>query len=154
MNKSAAVNRRILPPTLLLICLLVTIALRLVYPGFVFFSWPAATAGGLILVAGLVITTGGSQQFRQARTPVSPLETPEVLVTEGFYRYTRNPMYLGFALVLAGVWLMVGAVTSIAGPLIFISFADQLYIPEEEKTLVRLFGQAYRDYEARVRRWI
>ena len=130
------------------------LTLRLLVPGPVFFS-PLLIFGGLpVIVAGLILTTAGDREFKQARTPVNPLETPKTLVTAGLFRYTRNPMYLGFALILAGVWLMLGALSPLADVLVFAVAADRWYIPAEEKKLVDIFGQAYRDYQHQVRRWI
>ena len=154
MNKNVSLQQRILPPTLLLICLLTMIGLRLVFPGPEFFSLPLALSGGAILTVGLVVTIGGDQQFKKARTPVTPLEAPQVLVTGGLYRYTRNPMYLGFALILAGAWLGLGALSSLIGFLIFVILIDRWYIPYEEARLTAIFGQAYRDYQRRVGRWL
>ncbi len=154
MNKSLAINRRLLPPTLMLYCLLGMLTLQLLLPGPAFFSVPAALVGGLLLIAGLILTIGGNEQFLLARTPVNPLERPQTLVTEGLYRYTRNPMYLGFALVLGGLWLMLGALTPVLGPLVFIIVIDRWYIRYEEETLTQVFGPTYLAYQRQVRRWL
>jgi protein-S-isoprenylcysteine O-methyltransferase Ste14 len=154
VNACHADRRTMLPPTLLFICLLAMLALRLLVPGPVFFSPLLIVSGLPIIVAGLIITTAGDREFKQARTPVSPLDTPTTLVTAGLYRYTRNPMYLGFALILAGVWLMLGVLSPLAGVLVFAVAADRWYIPAEENKLLDIFGQAYRDYQHQVRRWI
>ncbi len=154
MNKKIELNRRLMPPTLLFVCLMAMLALRLLLPGPVLFSWLGALAGGLVLLGGLAITIIPDQQFKKAGTPVSPLDTPTILVTDGLYRYSRNPMYLGFALVLAGVWLMMGALTPVAGPLIFIIVTDRWYITYEEEKMAAIFGQAYQTYRRQVRRWM
>ncbi len=154
MNPNPVVpNKMMLPPTLALIYLLAMIGLRLVWPGPVLFPPALILAGLPFIVAGGVITLAAEQAFKQARTPVNPLEVPQQLVMTGFYRYTRNPMYLGVVLILGGVWLMLGALSPLAGVLAFVVAADQVYIPYEEGKLLALFGQAYRDYQSRVRRW-
>jgi protein-S-isoprenylcysteine O-methyltransferase Ste14 len=154
VNACHADRKTMLPPTLLFICLLAMLTLRLLVPGPVLFSPLLILSGLAIIVAGLFITTTGDREFKQAHTPVSPLDTPKTLVTAGLFRYTRNPMYLGFALILAGVWLMLGALSPLAGVLAFAVAADRWYIPAEEKKLLDIFGQAYRDYQHQARRWI
>ena len=146
--------KRILPPTLMFICLMAMLALRLLLPGPAFFSPWAALAGIVVLAGGVAVCVLGEQQFHKASTPVSPLETPQTLVTGGLYRYSRNPMYLGFALALAGVWLMLGALWPMAGLLAFLIITDRWYIRDEEEKLQTLFGRAYWDYQGKVRRWL
>jgi protein-S-isoprenylcysteine O-methyltransferase Ste14 len=143
-----------MPPTLVFVCLMAMLALRLLFPGPVLLSGLGALGGGLVLVAGLAVTVMGDRQFKKAGTPVNPLDTPTTLVTGGLYHFTRNPMYLGFALVLAGVWLMLGALTPIAGLLVFIVVTDHWYIAYEEEKMAETFGQAYQAYRRQVRRWI
>ncbi len=154
MNRRIPLDRRLLPPTLLFVCLTAMLALRLLFPGPVLFSWLGALAGGLVLLGGLAITIIPDQQFKKAGTPVSPLDMPRILVTDGIYHYSRNPMYLGFALVLAGVWLMTGALTPVAGLLVFVIITDRWYITYEEEKMAETFGQAYQTYRRKVRRWI
>jgi protein-S-isoprenylcysteine O-methyltransferase Ste14 len=78
---------------------------------------------------------------------------PERLVTEGAYRWVRNPMYLGHLIFLAGVALALG---SWAGALVFAFhlFWFDRRVRQDEGRLEVLFGEAYRDYRARVKRWI
>jgi protein-S-isoprenylcysteine O-methyltransferase Ste14 len=154
VNNEITLNPRIMPPTLLFACLVAMIGLRLVFPGLMLFSVPVVLGGVVMIIAGLVTTIGGDQQFKKARTPVSPLDTPTTLVTGGFYRYTRNPMYLGFALILGGVWLMLGALTPLIGVLVFVVVIDRWNIPYEEWKMTQVFGSAYQAYRSQVRRWI
>ena len=154
MNRKIALDRRLMPPTLMFICLLAMLALRLLFPGSVLFSGLGALAGGLVLAIGLAVTIIPDQQFKKARTPVSPLDTPTALVTDGLYRHSRNPMYLGFALILAGAWLMMGALTPLAGLVVFVVVTDRWYIAYEEERMAETFGPAYQAYRRQVRRWI
>jgi protein-S-isoprenylcysteine O-methyltransferase Ste14 len=77
-----------------------------------------------------------------------------VLVTSGWYRITRNPMYLGMVVVLCGVALMAGSVGAWLPLPAFIAVIHYRFIRGEERFLEEIFGQPYRDYRARVRRWI
>jgi protein-S-isoprenylcysteine O-methyltransferase Ste14 len=154
VNRNLVAPKVMMPPTLTTLCLLAMIALRLVWPGPVAFPPLLIWAGLPVIILGIVVNIVADGQFKQARTPVNPLETPQRLLTTGVFGYTRNPMYLGFALVLAGVWLMLGTLPPLAGVLAFVLVADRGYIPYEEQKLLGLFGQDYRDYLGKVRRWL
>lgn len=112
-------------------------------------AWIGAgcAALGLIAVAAL-------RAFRRARTSALPWRPSTALVTDGPFRFTRNPIYLGFTLVYVGVSIAVNA----AWPLLFLPVVIAVMsvgvIAREEAYLARVFGDAYRDYCARVRRWI
>lgn len=114
----------------------------------------------LSLVAGLVaagaaVALGGVWSFRRARTTVNPLkpETSASLVTSGVYSLTRNPMYLGMALVLLAWAIFLSSVWSLVGPLLFALYITRFQIIPEERVLDRLFGAPFTEYRKRVRRW-
>jgi protein-S-isoprenylcysteine O-methyltransferase Ste14 len=108
------------------------------------------------LAVGAVFTLGGVMAFRVARTTVDP-RTPEkasALVTSGVYRYSRNPMYVAFALFLLAWAIYLAAPWSLGGVAGFVLFMDRLQIPAEEQALESLFGDDFRRYRERVRRWL
>lgn len=110
--------------------------------------------GVFCVAAGLY--AGGSAMLaeRQARTASDPSAPPSILVTGGPFRVTRNPMYLGMALVLAGVALWRNDMILVAAPVVFVLFVNFTLIPREERQMENLFGDAYRRYKQHVRRWI
>lgn len=115
-------------------------------------------AKAILGVAGIVLwlAFGGRAvaTFLRARTGIIPVRPATVLVTSGPYRLTRNPMYVGFALLYAGlaIWLdVIWAV--IALPLVLL-VVDRYVIAREEHYLDRRFGEEYLRYRARVRRWL
>jgi protein-S-isoprenylcysteine O-methyltransferase Ste14 len=111
-------------------------------------------AGVLLLVGGLGLMFWAVGMFGRARTPIVPIRPARVLVEAGPYRFTRNPMYLGIATGYVGLAVLLNLVW----PLIvlpFVLIALRLAaIRREERYLDATFGQAYREYCARVRRWI
>ena len=118
-------------------------------------SGPAAIAGGAALIAaasGLALSSVAL--FRRAGTSLDPASPTRSLVSSGPYRLTRNPIYLGFALLHAGIALLAG----VSGALITLPAAlvavDRYVIAREERYLARSFGAAYERYRASVRRWI
>jgi protein-S-isoprenylcysteine O-methyltransferase Ste14 len=92
--------------------------------------------------------------MRRAGTPVDPREAPTALVTEGPFRFSRNPGYLGLGLTYVGLSLLVEA----RWPLLLLPFVliiiDRGVISQEERYLERRFGSEYRTYRQRVRRWL
>jgi protein-S-isoprenylcysteine O-methyltransferase Ste14 len=113
-------------------------------------------ATAALIAAGLGVIAVSIVQFRRARTTVNPLkpEAASALVSGGVFRLTRNPMYLGMALVLAAwaAWLgnAAGALL-VAG---FVAYINRFQIAPEERALRAHFGDAFGAYARRVRRWI
>lgn len=147
-------KKKIPPPVLFLSCLLLMGLLRWIWPGKVFLNYPDNLVGLVPLLAGLATGGSGVFRFRRERTNIHPFRKADKLVTAGVYRYGRNPMYLGLALVLSGAWLLFGAITPILGLFIFVVVIDRWYIPPEERMLGEQFGAAYEEYRSTVRRWV
>jgi len=125
-------------------------------PGLSFrLAGSSAIALALVAVGGAV-AFAGVVAFRAKRTTVNPL-TPSAssaVVSSGVYRVSRNPMYLGFLLVLAGwaVYLSnAGAVLLLPA---FVAYLTQYQIKPEERALLAKFGSEFRQYMSRVRRWL
>lgn len=109
-----------------------------------------------LIGAGLLFVLAGGISFRRARTTVNPLkpEAASALVTSGIYRYTRNPMYVGFALWLLAWGLYLASPLVLLGVLGFVLYMNRLQIAPEERALGRLFGADFAAYRQRVRRWL
>lgn len=110
---------------------------------------------GLALAGGTIVILGVSA-FRQARTTVNPTrpQAAAALVRGGIFRVSRNPMYLGFLMVLLAwaVFLENGLALALA-PL-FVGYMNRFQIGPEERALAALFGEAFTAYRREVRRWI
>jgi len=116
-------------------------------------AWPLMAGLGL---TGLACDLSGLQRFLQARTTINPLrpQNSSALVTGGIYRLTRNPMYLGLALLLSAWAVHLQAAWPWAGPLVFVVYITRFQILPEERALRALFDSDYQAYCARVRRWL
>jgi protein-S-isoprenylcysteine O-methyltransferase Ste14 len=115
----------------------------------------AIAAGGLA-AAGAAVCILGVASFRRAKTTVNPM-TPEAtsaLVIVGVYRWTRNPMYLGFLLILCGLAGYLSNALAAALLPVFIVYMTRFQIRPEERALEARFGADYVAYKVRVRRWI
>ena len=109
----------------------------------------------LLLTACLFVGLGG-YAFRRAATTVDPLQPHKAtaLVVTGIYRFTRNPMYVGFALLLAAWAIYLGSVIGLALLPLFILYMNRFQIAREEAALLERFGESYRSYCRQVRRWV
>jgi len=117
---------------------------------------PQSTTAGIVLIAlGLAFSAWGVLTFRGVGTEVMPSSpTNKELVTYGPYAATRNPMYVGMVTATLGVALLVGAPLLYAAPVLLFLLDNFVVIPFEEAKMERQFGDTYRAYKARVRRWI
>jgi protein-S-isoprenylcysteine O-methyltransferase Ste14 len=110
----------------------------------------------LLSLSGFAFDLLGLLAFRRSRTTINPLSPNKAsaLVTDGVYRLTRNPMYVGLALLLSAWAVYLSAMWPFAGPVIFVLYISRFQIQPEEHILKDLFGEAYADYVRRVRRWL
>lgn len=146
--------RRILPPTLLTISIGLMLVLHLIFPVLRILHFPFNLAGIILICLGIWISILGSNHFERKKTTVMTFDTPQVLVTDGLYRYSRNPMYIGFAMSVIGIWLLLGSLSPIIAVVIFLAILDRYYIRFEEAVLQKAFGTEYLEYKRQVRRWI
>jgi protein-S-isoprenylcysteine O-methyltransferase Ste14 len=146
--------KRILPPTLVLICVFTMLLLHWFFPGSWLLPYPLRLAGLVPLLLGISINVVADRQFSMLGTNVNTFKDPDRLVTDGLFKYSRNPMYLGFGLIVLGVWLLLGSLAPGAGVLVYFSVTDRWYIEFEESRLTEKFGSSYRSYQSRTRRWI
>jgi len=147
-------KRRILPPMWLAACLLAALALHFFLPIAIFATLSLRIAGVAVLLLGIFMSASAAGAFDRAGTPVVPFERSTVLLTNGWYRFTRNPMYLGMTLSLLGSGIALGSVGALLPLPVFIVLIEALFIRGEERFLEEIFGEDFRRYRASVRRWL
>jgi protein-S-isoprenylcysteine O-methyltransferase Ste14 len=121
------------------------------------FSFPGRPLLALILViAGVLVNASGITLFRRAQTTVNPMkpDSASSLVVDGIYRVTRNPMYLGFLLLLLGWAVFLSNMASLPVIPVFVAYMTCFQIVPEERALEAVFKQEYSAYKSNVRRWI
>ena len=110
--------------------------------------------GGALCAAGAGLQTWFIFDFRRADTPVDPYSPTTALVTSGPYRFTRNPAYLGLTFLCAGIALLADTPWAFATLVPALAVVNWGVIKREERYLEELFGEEYRRFKARTRRWI
>jgi protein-S-isoprenylcysteine O-methyltransferase Ste14 len=108
---------------------------------------------GLTFV-GFLLGIASFIEFRRARTTLDPHGSTKQLVTSGIYRFTRNPIYLGFLLTVIGLPLNSGLYWGIVLAPFYVLLMNRLIIRHEEAYLEKKFGNTFTGYTARVRRWL
>ena len=111
-------------------------------------------AGGLALLAGIALQTTFIAAFNRRGTAVEPWKPTTAIVTTGPYRFTRNPAYLGMALISVGIALLADSLWALAPLPIVLLLIDRTVIAREERYLERKFGDEYVGYKRGVRRWV
>jgi protein-S-isoprenylcysteine O-methyltransferase Ste14 len=144
----------IAPPLLFVFPILASLVLEWLVPtNFVhgMFRW---ILGAPILIAGIALSVGGFITQKRAGTDPIPFNPSTRIVAHGIYRFTRNPMYIGFALLTLGLAILVDSAWMLLAVPIGLALIDRIVITREERYLERKFGVEYLSYQRRVRRWI
>jgi protein-S-isoprenylcysteine O-methyltransferase Ste14 len=142
----------------------------LIYLGFLFLGWGLSRAIGetgfglpvdvrrilalVPIVAGLVIDGAAAGHFRRLGTAVEPWKPSSALATGGLYRFSRNPIYLGFAITYAGLAVAMNSPITLALLVPCLLVIDRFVIAREERYQQTKFGESYSAYRRSVRRWL
>lgn len=145
------------PPLLFLSALLLGLASDYLLPQPFVIPGPAyvhRTIGSASIVMGIALVTMGIRDFSSAGTPVPTSQPTRELVTTGIHGWTRNPIYLGMFLFYGGIALTARSPWMLVFVLPVAVTMRYGVVAREEAYLERRFGEAYRSYKARVRRWL
>lgn len=142
----------------------------LIYFGFLFLGWGLGQLVGdhalglalewrrgvavVLIIGGLMLDGMAAGTFRRFGTAPEPWKPSTALVESGPYRFSRNPIYVGFAVTYAGLAVAMDSLWALALLVPCLVVVDRWVILREERYLESRFGQPYRDYKARVRRWL
>jgi protein-S-isoprenylcysteine O-methyltransferase Ste14 len=151
-----SLDHRIPPPVVGALVAAAMWGISTIGPQFPLASGPKYAAVLILVVVGSAFDLLGILAFRRSRTTVNPLkpERASSMVTGGVYRVSRNPMYVGMALLLLAWAVYLSALLPFAGPVIYVLYITRFQIEPEERVLKGLFGEEYSAYAARVRRWL
>ena len=142
------------PPLIFLAGLGIGFGLEALLPGGSLPGLVRWAVGGFLVVAGLALLATFQSSFNRSGTAVEPWKPTTAIVTSGPYGFTRNPAYLGMALVYVGIAFLAGAPWALVPLPLVLLVINNGVILREERYLERKFGNEYLDYKGRVRRWI
>jgi protein-S-isoprenylcysteine O-methyltransferase Ste14 len=147
-------SHKILPTTWLLIAMLAILALHFLLPVSTIVPPLWNLLGPIPIALGVVLSLVADGAFHRAGTTVKPFEESSSLVTTGAFGLTRNPMYLGFALILAGEAIVLRSLSPYVVVIAFVVLMQTMYITAEERMLAKKFGPAWQAYTRKTGRWI
>jgi protein-S-isoprenylcysteine O-methyltransferase Ste14 len=142
------------PPTYFLAALILMVLLHVAVPVYRFWAVPLSLSGIVPLAIGIVLNLVADRSFKQHGTTVKPFEQSAALVTEFPFSISRNPMYVGLTLMLLGLALLLGSVSSLIPVSLFPPVMNRVFIRPEERQLAATFGADWERYRVTVRRWI
>jgi len=116
--------------------------------------FPLNLIGIIFFAAGVYVAIDTKRMFMKTSTPISHLADPIKLHTNGIFRFTRNPMYLGISIGLAGIAILTGIIFNLAFSILYLILMDVLFVRQEEEKLENEFGESYQQYKKRTRRWL
>lgn len=149
-----AKSRRALPPTYLLVALIVMAALHFGLPALRIVPRLWNLVGIVPLLMGVALNLSADSAFKKVGTTVKPFQESSKLVTGGAYKISRHPMYLGYVLILLGVATMLRSLTPFLVIPVFAALMEVVFMRVEERMLHERFGDAWSVYKRTVRRWI
>lgn len=147
-------KKPILPPTYFVVLLVLSAASHIFLPAPQIVDYPYILLGFPLIVFGIWLNLAADSLFEKRKTTVKPHEKPSALVTDGPFRISRHPMYLGMASFLLGEAVLLGSLVTFAYPLIFVLIMEAKFIPLEEKSMQDSFKEQYAGYKKKVRRWV
>ena len=149
-----APTRRILPPIYLLVCLIAILVIHWLLPLAIIIPKPYGYVGIMAIISGIAMPLWVNWRFSQAQTTIKPFQESSALVTDGLFRYCRNPAYVGMVLGLVGIVVILGSLAPWFFVVLFTIAIDRKFVLHEERALRERFGATYDEYCRKVRRWI
>ncbi len=146
--------KKVLPPTYLLVAIILILALNFTFPVATIVQIPLNLIGLIPLMIGVALNLIADRDFKRNQTTVKPYEESRTLLTDGVYQYSRHPMYLGFVLILLGITFLLGSISPYIVVIAFTFLMEIVFIKVEEKMLNETFQEEWRQYTSKVRRWI
>jgi len=142
------------PPIIYRSFIVLMIVIYLTLPATRVIPFPANLTGIVLFLMGAHMASSAKKRFQERNIPIRPQDTPMALETDGAFRYTRNPMYLGIAIGLLGLAVLMRSYVNLAFPIVFLIVMDVAFVRREEEILEERLGDEYLAYKARIRRWI
>ncbi len=147
-------SKKIMPTTYLLVAILFCVVLHFLVPILYIMPSPWNLIGLIPLFFGLWINLSADRAFKKAETTVKPFEESNALIQDGVFRWSRNPMYLGFVAILLGISVILRSLSPYIAVVVFVVLIDLMFIRVEEQMLEEKFGDGWKRYRSGVRKWM
>ena len=139
------------PPVILLASIVLQIILLFSFPISVDLS---SLLGLILILSGISLVFVSFRFMRKMKTTFIPDGTPEVLISSGPFKFSRNPIYLGMLTILVGAAFLMSSLSAMIIAFVFGIIINFTWIAHEEKKLHELFSEDWENYSSKVRRWI
>ena len=146
--------KKLLPPHLLYLSIIIMIFLHFLFPVKQLLNFPATLIGLVPFIIGVFMAQREKNRFAKYETNIKTFDKPNKLLTDGLFKYSRNPMYLGFVIALSGIWLLLGSISPLIIIPLFIIITNFIYVSFEERMMTDTFGELYLSYKSKTRKWI
>ena len=151
---SPGIHKNVHPPIVAMTFIIAGLLLGRIIPVLANMPSTLKNIGLGLAFVGFLFGVGAFLEFRKAHTTLDPHGSVTSLVKSGIYRYTRNPIYFGFLLMVIGFPLVYGSLWGLVMAPFFMMTLSRLVIEKEEAYLEKKFNGEYADYASRVRRWL
>lgn len=153
-NNPSGLPRWLMPPVICAAAIAAMAALSYLAPGPRIVAPVYTGLGWTLAVAGVFVIVSVKLRFDRAGTTIKPFEKSEALVTDGLFTFSRNPIYVSMVGVLLGMAVVFASLTPVIVIPVFAWIIGRRFIKPEEGMMEDAFGDDYRAYRARVRRWL
>jgi len=147
-------RKKIMPTTYLLVAILLCVVVHFLVPILYIIPSPWNLIGLVPLFLGLWIILSADRAFKKAETTVKPFEESNALIQDGVFRWSRTPMYLGFVAILPRISVLLRSLSPNIAVVVFVVLIDLMFIRVEEQMLEEKFGDVWKRYRSRVRKWM
>lgn len=145
---------KIYPPLMVLAGIITQLLIGYIAPVEPLLSATWQYIGIALMVLGFATILLAARSFRKHETTIIPDGQPSTLMDGGLFAYSRNPIYVAMAVLLVGSGLAIGHIWALIVVPLFVLLVQQIWIVKEEENLEAEFGQIYRNYKIKVRRWL
>ncbi len=146
--------KHLMPPTYFILLLVLSVFSYISFPMDRIISSPYAYAGFFFIALGAMLNIWADLIFKKSKTTLKPFGKPSSLVVSGPFKISRHPMYLGMTAILLGMAIAQGTILGFLFPVLFVIIMEAKFIEREEIDMEKIFGEKYKEYKKKVRRWI
>jgi len=143
-----------IPPTYLFISIVIIGIIYFLFPSFKLIKYPFNLIGIIFILMGGMLGGKSAKTLKKHNTTVYFKDKSATVVQDGFFKYSRNPMYLGVMLLLVGLSILSKNILSFIAPVFWCLIVNFKFIPAEEKKMEDVLGKVYLNYKSKVRKWI